>query len=258
MFLLIHNNEFQRSKYLSIFQEITGRMYFISGSVQSYLNLKKINTELLQRIAVLEEEVQEYKKNWENLTDQIRPDSIHIDTDQTGYRYIAYARVINNQISGPNNYITLDKGSKHGITEDMAVISAKGIVGVIMRVSPHFSRVIPIINSGYHPSCMIKNTRFVGSLFWNGEDPRYISLIHLPSHTLYTIGDTIVTSGYSAVFPEGVPVGVVEGAFKQKNEEFNSLTVRLFTDFSTLNEVLIIRNLLREEQLKIEKGVGEE
>jgi rod shape-determining protein MreC len=138
----------------------------------------------------------------------------------------------------------------------MGVVSVKGIVGVIESVSPHFSRVIPVINSKYNPNCIIKNTGFFGSLFWDGKDPRYISLSRLPSHTSYSIGDTIVTSGYSATFPAGILVGVAEESFKRKNEEYNSIKVRLFTDFSTLNEVFVIKNPLRDEQIKIEKGAG--
>jgi len=209
----------------------------------------------MQRMSELEEEVQAYKKQLKMMNDRMQPDTIALGTDQTIFRYTP-AHVIVNQITEASNYILLDKGFDDGIAEDMAVVSVKGIVGVIESVSPHFSRVIPVINSKYHPSCMIKNTKFFGSLFWDGKDPRYISLNRLPSHALYSIGDTIVTNGYSATFPEGIFVGVAEESFKRKNEEYNSLKVRLFTDFSTLNEVFIIRNPLRDEQNKIEKGVG--
>ena len=211
----------------------------------------------MQRIIVLEEEIQTYKIQLENLGDRILPNLIETGNNQP-IRHYTHARVVVNRISEINNYILLDKGSNHGITEDMAVISVKGIVGVVMMVTPHFSRIIPVINPGYHPSCMIKNTRLSGSLFWDGKDPRYVSLNGLPSHASSTVGDTIVTSGYSETFPEGVPVGIVVEAVKQKNEEYNSLKVRLFTDFSTLSEVFIIQYPLWEEQKKIEKGVNEE
>ena len=210
----------------------------------------------MQRISALEEEIQLYKNELKDFTGKIQPDSISIGIDRTNFQY-TQARVIQNQVSRTDNYITLNKGSNHGITEDMAVVSVKGIVGVVMRVSPHYSRVIPVLNSGSHPSCMIKNSRFVGTLSWDGKDPRYISLDGLPSHASSTIGDTIITSGYSAFFPEGILVGVIEEAIKHKNKEHNSVKVRLFSDFSTLSEVLIIKNPLREELLQIEKGVSE-
>ena len=257
LFLLVHNNEFQRSKYLLVFQEITGRVYLVSNSIESYLYLKQTNTDLMERLSVLEEEVQTYKNNWKELTDQMRPDSIRISENRLINHYIR-ARVVSKQVSNINNYILLDKGSKDGVKIDMAVVSAKGIVGVVMTVSPNFSRVIPVLNSDYHPSCIIKNTGFFGPLYWDGEDPRYTYLTGLPRHVSYSIGDTIVTSGYSATYPEGVFVGVIEDSHKFKNEEFISLKVHLFTDFSTLNEVFIIKNPLQEEQVRMEKGDSDE
>ena len=257
LYLLVHNNEFQRSKYLSGFQEIAGRVYAVSNSVQSYLNLKSTNHDLMQRIAVLEGDVQGYKKKLENYSDKISPDTIQFELDPAIYQYIP-ARVTHNEILGSNNYILLDKGRQDGIMEDMAVVSVDGIVGVVMRVSAHYSRVLPLLNSGSHTSCVIKTTRFFGSLFWDGKDSRYSYLSQLPSHTLCSVGDTIVTSGYSVTFPEGIPVGVIEEPLKRKNEENNSLKIRLFTDFSTLNEVFIIRDPLRNEKLNIMKGVNAE
>jgi len=219
------------------------------------MNLKKNNDDLMQRICDLEEEMQLYKNELENYTHKANPDLNNTGFDKNIFHYIS-ARVNRNKISGTNYFIGLNKGSNHGIKEDMAVVSTKGIIGVIIKVTPHYSLVNPVLNSGFHPSCMIKNSRFSGPLFWDGKDPRYITLGGLPSHVSYAIGDTVVTSGYSAFFPEGVLVGVIESASKQKNEEYNSLKVRLFTDFSTLNEVFIIQNPFREEQLQIEKSIN--
>jgi len=255
LYLLVHNSEFQRSKYLSVFQEIAGRAYSVTNGAKSYMFLKKTNTDLMQRIAALEEEIQIYKNELEIFAERIDPDSINIGIDKSIYRHI-YARVQQNRMSGIDNYIMLDKGSKDGIKEGMAVISVKGVVGVISNVTPNFSTVIPLL-SKFILNGMIKNTRFSGDLSWDGKDPRYISLSGLPSHASYSLGDTIVTSGNSAIFQEGVLVGVVEGSFKLKNEESNSLKVRLFTDFSTLQEVFIVENPFREEQILLEKGVDE-
>ena len=256
-YFLVNNNEFQRSKYLSVFQEIAGRVYSVSNEVQSYLNLKTINADLMKRIAVLEEDKQIYRKQLDYLYDQMQPDSIKLGINDNIYHYTR-ARVRHNEMYGPEKYILLDKGSKDEITEDMAVVSVKGIVGVVTKVTPRTSRVMPILNTGYHPNCMIKNTRFLGLLFWDGKDPRYIHLSQLQSHASYSVGDTVVTSGNSAVFPEGVDVGVIVESSTDKNEENNSVKVRLFTDFSTLNEVHIIKNPLYEELKQIEKGEIEE
>jgi len=254
LYLLVNNNEFQRSKYLSVFQEIAGRVHSVSSGVQSYMYLKTNNAGLMQRIAELEKEIQVHKRELENLSGNAKPDFINTDLKQPDLDYIP-ARVTRNLISGLNNHIILNKGSKDGVAEDMAVVSVQGIVGVVTIVTTNYSRVMPVLNTRYNPSCMIN--RFPGTLSWDGNDPRYATLSRLPSHTASSIGDTVVTSGYSETFPEGVPVGIVEDAFKQKNEESNSLKVRLFTDFSTLKEVFIISNPLLEELKKIEKGVVE-
>jgi len=210
----------------------------------------------MQRLGVLEEENQAYKEQLGNLTDRIRTDSVDIGF-QPSYQYI-HASVVEKQIFEANNYLILNKGSNDSIKEDMAVVSAKGIVGVVLKVTPRFSRIIPVINPEFRPTCMIKSTHFFGTLYWDGKDPRYATLSRLPGHASYTIGDTIVTSGYSAIFPQGAYVGVVEDAYKQKNEEYNSLKIRLFTDFSTLTEVFIIRYLLQDERNEIQKGGSQE
>lgn len=259
-YLLIHSNEFQRSKYLSVFQEIAGKVYLVSNSVESYMNLKTINSDLIQRIAVLEQEVKDYKKEVEILSEQVFPMDVHkYESVYSNTFSFIPAQVVNNQISRMgNNYITLNKGTLAGLKEDMGVLSPNGIVGVVISVSTHFSKVIPILNPNYQPSCKIKGSDYFGTLSWDGKDSRYISLKELPQHADFNIGDTIVTSGFSTIFPEGVLVGTVEDTFKKKGENYNSLKVKLFTNFSALSEVLVVVNALKDEQLGIEKGESDE
>jgi rod shape-determining protein MreC len=224
------------------------------------MNLKTINSDLMQRIAVLEKEARDSKKKVEVLSELLFPLDVH---EYEGIYSNAFsfipAQVTNNQIARmDNNYITLNKGALAGIKEDMGVLSPNGIVGVVINVSTHFSKVIPILNPKYQPSCKIKGTDYFGTLSWDGKDSRYISLKELPQHAAFNIGDTIVTSGFSTVFPEGVPVGTIEDKFKKKGENYNSLKVKLFTNFSALSEVLIVVNALKDEQLNLEKGESNE
>lgn len=259
-YLFIHNSEFQRSKYLSVFQEMAGRVYLVSNSVESYMSLKTINSDLMRRIAVLEQEMRDYKKEVEILSEQVFPMDVHkYENIYSNVFSFIPAQVVNNQINRiGNNYITLNKGTLAGLKEDMGVLSPNGIVGVVMSVSLHFSRVIPILNPKYQPSCKIKGTDYFGTLSWDGKDSRYISLKELPQHAAFNIGDTIVTSGFSTIFPEGVLVGTVEDTFKKKGENYNSLKVKLFTNFGALSEVLVVVNALKEEQLSIEKEESDE
>jgi rod shape-determining protein MreC len=255
VFLLVRNNEFQRSKYLAAFQEIAGRVYSVSNAVESYMNLKTINSGLMKRVADLEGEVRIYQKQVEILTDLSGLHEIKFDMDTSAVYHFIPARIVHNQISGIENYITINKGSLDGISVDMGVSTYQGIVGVVTNVSSHFARVIPLLNSKFQTSGKIKNTGYFGPLVWDGKDSRYTYLRELPRHATFNIGDTIVTSGYSTFFPEGILVGTVESSYKQKNDDYNSLKVKLFTDFNTLSEVQVIENTRKEEQKNIEKGV---
>ena len=251
--LIIKNNQFQRSKYLSVAHEVTGRVHSITGAVQSYVSLKDANADLLNRIAELETEVYFYKRKAELLNNSIQTDYIEIDSlSAIVYNFIP-ASVVYNNVSGTENYIQLNKGSEDGIKRDMGVISSSGIVGVIMDVSPHFSMIISALNPKFQLNCKLKGKDYFGPLVWDGKDPQYTYLENLPRHAELEVGDTIVTSGFSAFFPEGLPVGVIAGSQKQKNDNYNSAKIRLFTDFSTLTEVLIIENSYREEQINLRK-----
>jgi rod shape-determining protein MreC len=254
--LIVNNSLFQRSKYLAVVHDLTGNVYFISSSVKSYINLRHANDDLQNRIAELEMTVQGYEHQLEllrdtNITGKIDADSAHSLT----YTFTP-AHVVYNNLSGLENYIMLDKGYVDGINVDMGVVSPNGIVGVVMSVSPRFSIVIPVLNPKFRLSCKIKRNNYFGSLVWDGKDPRYTYLEELPRHVEFDIQDTIVTSGYSTIFPEGLLVGTITDSQKQKNDNYNYLQIKLFTDFSTLTDVLIIKNRLKDEQEKLQKIVN--
>jgi rod shape-determining protein MreC len=224
------------------------------------MNLKTINSDLMRRVAVLEQELMNSKREVEVLSEAVHPMDVSRFTEAYSGAYsFLPARVVNNQIFRmDNNYITLNKGALAGVREDMGVLSPTGIIGVVISVSPNFSKVIPILNPKYQPSCKIEKTNFFGTLSWDGKDSQYTYLRELPQHAAFNIGDTIVTSGFSTFFPEGVPVGTVEETFKKKGENYNSLKVKLFTNFGALSEVMIVVNALKDEQLNIEKGETDE
>lgn len=252
LFFVFRKNDFQRSKYLAAFEEIAGYVYTISNSFQSYINLRSANSELLSKVAQLEMELQVYQSN---RSDSVRfpisdPDMKTLIED-VRYKYIP-ARVINNQISGIDNYITLNKGSLDGVKPDMGVRSVNGIVGVVVRVSPNFSRVISVLNPKFRPNCKIKRNNYSGPLLWDGEDIQYTYLEELPRHMSFEIGDTIVSSGFSTIFPEGIPVGTIVASEKDRSDDYHSLKVKLFTNFANLKDVLIVENILQQEQLMLE------
>lgn len=251
--LIVNNNRFQRSKYLAIALEVSGRLYSASASVESYMNLREENTNLMRKIADLENTVHAYERQIELLSDTSSGRKIEVDSAHFIIYTFTSAKVVNNSISRIENYILLNKGSEDGIKPDMGVMSHQGIVGVIMRVSPHFSLVIPVLNPKFRPSGRVKSNNYFGPLIWDGKDARYTYLQELPRHINFEINDTVVTSGFSGIFPGGLPVGKIVDSMKQKNDNYTSLKIELFANFHTLTDVLIIKNNYREEQQNLQK-----
>ena len=175
------------------------------------------------------------------------------DTTWRQFEFVT-AHVINNSISRPYNYITLDKGANDGVKPELGVIDQNGVVGIVSAVGPGSARVISLLNPNLRLSCKIKNSEHFGSLVWGGNDPRTALLEELPRHTVYEPGDTIVTSGYSAVFPPGLPVGVILDDGLNHNENFFTLKIRLFADFTALSNVQIVMNNFAEEIAEVEQS----
>lgn len=253
--LIINNNDFQKSKYAAVESEVAGSVYAVSNSITSYFSLKAVNEDLSERTAGLENYIQYLEARILQMQDSTIARQIiqRVDFDSVShYRYIM-ARVVNNSLAG-NNYITLNKGTKAGIVPDMGVFSATGVVGFVMNASENYSVVLPILNSNFHLSCKIKGTNYFGSLSWDGKDISYANLHELPSYTQFNNGDTIVTSGHSFSFPEGIPVGTIEELNSSENSNFNTLIIKLMTDFGALSEVLVVDKKDRIEQQNLEEA----
>jgi len=252
--LIVENNQIQRRKYFSVVREVLGQFYSTVNIFQSYIGLNVTNAELMKKISKLETEIYEYKNILELKKDSTQTRNIVIDSLHTVVYQFIPARVICNSILKKENYITLDKGSENGIKLDMGVISYNGVVGIVVNTSPHFSEVISLLNPQLKLSCKIQNSDHFGILVWDGKDSRYTCLTELSSYIPIKTGDTIVTSGYSAIFPEGLPVGIiVTSSQKQQNSIYSAIKVKFFTGFNNLNEVLIVKNIYQKEQNNIQK-----
>ena len=165
------------------------------------------------------------------------------------------ARVINNSIARKNNYITIDKGNRDGVFPEMGLVDQNGVVGVVSSASSGYAVALSLLNPNLRISCKVKNTHYIGSLVWNGENAHYAGLEELPEYMIVNVGDTIVTSGYSGAFPEGLVVGYVENTRKVKKNNFYVLTIRLAADFSSLNFVRAVDHRKSVEQIQIEEEV---
>ncbi len=254
VFAFIKNNDFQQSRYAEFQQEISGQLYEVAYSIHSYIGLKETNLSLLEKVHELEisnlnlqAQVKELAAR-QNLKLPLE-DSI---TASSSFDFLV-ASVVNNSITGSQNLITINKGKLHGIAPDMGVFDSEGIVGTVIYTSNHFSVILPVLNAKFRVSGKIKRSNYFGSLVWDGTNSQYASLEELPRHVDFEIGDTVVTSQFSEIFPEGIPIGIVESAKKQKDDNFNTLRVKLMVDFASLNNVLVVINKHKEELDKAEE-----
>lgn len=249
-YFIFSTNSFQKSVFFNSSNEITGRVYSISGSFLSYFGLKTENQDLLERNTELQSQVSELKDYIYNLeNDSLKTEAFLSDSTgfQKKHQYIR-ARVENNTISQIYNFITINKGINDGVKLDMGVISQQGIVGVVRDITPNYAVIQPVLNPHSRFSCKILNSNTAGTLIWEGGDPRYANLTEYPKYEKVEKGDTIVTSGFSDIFPEGIFVGVIEDYKSEVNDNFYSLKVKLSTDFGSLKSVLLLSG--RDEEKK--------
>lgn len=250
--LLFQGNPYQHHVLLTSANSVTAAVYETGNNVTSYFNLREINEDLNRRNASLEKEVINLREKLQRYAEADFADTLVTSPEVDHFDFIV-AHVINNSISRPFNYLTLDKGSKDGVKPELGVIDQNGVIGIVSGVGPHSARVISLLNPNLRLSCKIKNSDHFGSLVWDGNDPTMALLEELPRHTVFNTGDTVVTSGYSAVFPPGLPVGIILDDDRDHNENFFTLKIRLFTDFTALGNVQIVMNNFGEEITAVEQ-----
>lgn len=245
--LLFTGNMYQHSAYLTSANAVSSSVFETANGVTGYFHLRSINEGLQERNASLENEVLNLKHELDQIRTMLPPDStdaVYIPTHRFDY---TIASVINNNVTKPQNYFTINKGSNAGIRPGMGVVSHAGIAGIVGAVGPNAARVISLLNVTQHFSVKVKGTNTVGSLEWREGNPDIAYVGELPRHVKYHIGDTIITSGYSTTFPEGLPVGVIMSQVKTSDDNFFTLKVRLATDFKELSSVRVIKDQYKNE-----------
>lgn len=250
MVLLFQYNSYQGSAWFSSANAVTGKLYEWDANVETFFSLTKVNQELTQRNAYLEQEVQKLSDSLVSVT----KDSSIYHRDQfallRNYRLIP-AKVVANSVDKPGNLMTIDKGSADGIHKDMGVISGTGVVGIVYLVAEHYAIVIPVLNTKSNISCMIQNRGYFGYLRWKGGVSDLAYLEEVPRHAHFKLGDYVVTSGYSAVFLPGVRVGRILHVFNSADGLSYRVQLRLSTDFARLRDVCVIDDTAMKERLEI-------
>lgn len=250
--LLFGRNPYQRSVYFSSANRISVVVYDLQSEFSSYVGLRTANRDLQLRNGELELEVLNLKEQLNYYRSTIGIDTIPSDSVMHNYDFIV-ARVVNNSVAQINNYITIDKGRADGVKPEMGVVDQNGVVGIINVVGEHHAVALSVLNPKLRLSCKVKGSDYFGSLVWDAVSPRYAVLEEMPRHVEFAPGDTIITSGYSSVFPEGLMIGVISDYKKQRDDNFYALRVKLSPDFGCLGYVRIISNRMKEEQDQLEK-----
>jgi rod shape-determining protein MreC len=252
MYFAVQYNKNQRDIYINSSNTITGYIYQRYDKVMKYSELSIIADSMADENARLYARLGNAK-----FSDYLVRDSVLVKDSlnkiKQQYTYIA-ANVVSNSIALPNNYITLNRGSKHGIQPGMGVITPKGVVGIVRNVSENFSEVMSVLHQQARTSASLRKSSYFGTMRW--RDPSNIlkmSLETLPKHAEIHEGDTVQTSGYSYIFPEGIPIGKVERYQVEPGSNYYTAQVALFEDLGHLRYVFVVNNLMLKEQEQLVK-----
>lgn len=259
--MLYHSMNYPRFAIARATQFISGPINNVSYNIIRHFNLSAENDALVdQNIALLRDMPYNFLVSSDSVTTVTRAteDTVtHKTTERRIYDY-STANVVYNTIHRKCNYLMIDKGGEDGVASDMAVLSPLGVVGLVTDVSAHFSLVRPIIHPNTKISAKVLPANQIGSIVWEYGDPSIVTLKDIPEHMNINVGDSVCTSGYSDIFPSGIPIGVICEKSKSSGSSFLSLKVRLSTDFNRINTVYLVRNLYKDEIDELKAKMEEE
>ena len=239
--MLFRFNMYHHSVWNTQANAVAGKVLAWENELHSYLKLKELNGQLVRENLILMHNNRVMAEELESL----KHDTTYVErlmAAQLDTLNHIPARVISNSVRMKDNLMTLDKGAADGVREEMGVVSGTGVVGIIYETSPHYSLVLPVLNSNSSISCRLRGTDFFGSLTWKGGSPLDAFLDGIPLHARFRVGDIVETSGHSSVFPPGIFVGKVSEVFSSQDGTSYELKVRLSVDMANLRDVIIIDN----------------
>ena len=261
--LIFNSNYFHKSKFIIFSNGITNYTNEVFENINWYFELKKINSSLVEENLILKNQLEKFIKK--NSIDSL---------ENVAFQY-QNAKVISNNLSSFKNNLIINKGTKHGLKNEMGVISSTGIVGIIDRTSKNYSSVMSVLNTESKINAKVKRTSHFGTLEWNGLSNRDLLLNDIPETADIKIGDSIITGGMSLIFPEGINIGVISDIMKQEKfndtimkfninnqfkianiefrENYLNIEVKLHTDMNNLNNVYVIESLNKDEFENIKK-----
>ena len=251
LFLVVQKNDYQNAKFYNWTLSTAGSLYEKQREIRDYFYLREINEELSAENAILQELITQGSSIQQPAMLSILDPMADKNID------IIPAKVVSASVNFQHNLFTINVGSADSVGVDMAVIGPKGVVGVVKSVSRHYAMVLPIINVEYRVSSKLYQSNYFGSLQWDAKNYRIASLESIEQHVDVQVGDTIVSSGYGAIFPEGIMVGTVRAVLPGEEGVFHAISVNLSTDFRKLSYVYVLKNAYQEERVDLENLTGE-
>jgi rod shape-determining protein MreC len=242
LILFFNFNDFQNTAFNTVTDSLSGSVNGTFRDISEYFSLRKTNQTLIEEMAKLHSRLPDayYKAD---VYSYFRRDTLF----RLQYRYIS-AKVISNSTNKRNNFLMINKGSYQGIKNHMGVILGNRIVGQVVGVSTHFSWIMSMLNKESRISGKIKKNNQLVNIEWPGGNYRHGSVKEIPKHVEVRIGDTIITSGNSDIFPEGILIGTISDYTVAQDENFNYATILFSTDFNSLGYVEIVVDLMRQEK----------
>ena len=254
LWMLFSYNRFHRAAFLGVASEVTGRVNTQVDKLDDYFH----QGEEARRVHRMNDSLMNLLKDNFSFPDTAQKavvDTLRFDTTAAIRRYVwRDAKVVYNTINSDQNYLQLNRGGKYGIRDEMAVLSSDGsVVGVVVNVSPNFSQVMSLLHVQSSVSAEHQRTGTLGKIEWDGKDPKFVQLRGISRSVDVKVGDSVVTSRYSYNFPPNYLIGRIAEIGNDPATGFYMLKVRTAVNFSTIQQVFVVENLLRDEQLKLAK-----
>lgn len=248
--MIATQNIFLSASFFNSSNQAVAKILTSSNAVSHYFALEDVNKDLSQENAKLRKRIKNYEQSLYRLDTRVTK-----DFDIIGQYEFISAKIINNSTHNIHNHITINAGEKQGMQQGLGVVNQHGIVGKISRVSGNYAVISSLLNTDVMTSSKIKRTGHLGTTNWSGKDAQFANLLYIPRHVIPIVGDTIISSGYNAVFPEGVMIGTIDKIDLADEANFYEIEVGLANDYSKLSHVYVIKNNLREEQQSTEQFV---
>lgn len=279
LYLFITNNSYQRAAFFNSANKYAGLVLARRTQVTDYFHLAEMNQQLVAENAGLRQQLypsDTTRREADSValppvrTDSLRrvryqrpgarPDTLLLGQQRLPARDLSYplipARVINNMLHNVDNYLTLNVGSVNGVHAGLGVVAAGGVVGRVKVVSEHYATVTSLLHSKTSIASKIKRDGTFGTIRWLGDDPTHALLDNVLRETKLVKGDTVVTSGYNAVFPEGILIGTIDSFVKEPDKNFWTVRVRLGINFANLTYVYVVASRPKAERDTVEARTG--